>query len=345
MGPGSGTTNLARPVHCRDTFKVYSCTLIPTPPTSDAATRVAVIDIGTNSTRLLVADVIGTRVEEVDRRTNVTRLGRGVDHSGRLSADAIEAVCQTVAGYVEAIAELGTVKTSVIATSAVRDAVNGGAFVAELRERFDLTAEIFAGDLEAQTTYLGTTAGRSGDEVLLVADIGGGSTEMIIGRGKQAIFHRSLQAGVVRHTERMLASDPPAASELERLANDLSKLISGALKDEDLPAIEHGVAVAGTPASLVAIDLGLEPYDAEAVEGHVLTLATIQHWLSKLAAMPLAARRQVVGLHPDRAEAIVAGLVILIEIMRTFELTEVEVSEHDILYGGAIRIARDGSAA
>jgi exopolyphosphatase/guanosine-5'-triphosphate,3'-diphosphate pyrophosphatase len=302
---------------------------------------VAVIDIGTNSTRLLVADVTGTSVREVERRTTVTRLGRGVDHSGRLSTEAIEAVCETVAGYVDLIADSGAERTSVIATSAVRDAENGSAFVAELRERFALNAEVLDGDLEAKTTYLGTTAGRSGDEVLLVADIGGGSTELVIGRGKEPVFHRSLQAGVVRHTERMLTSDPPSALDLESLAGDLARLIGKALEGEDLPEIEHGVAVAGTPASLVAVDLRLDPYDPEQVEGHVLKLRTIQHWLSKLSSMPLEERKQVTGLHPDRAEAIVAGLVILIEIMRTFGLEEVEVSEHDILYGGAIRAASD----
>lgn len=299
----------------------------------------AVIDIGTNSTRLLVADVTGTTVSEVERLTTVTRLGRGVDHSGRLSADAIEAVCETVAAYVDLIASSGAETTSVIATSAVRDAENGSAFVAELRERFALDAEVFDGDIEAQTTYLGTTADRSGEETLLVVDIGGGSTELIIGRGKEPLFHRSLQAGVVRHTERMLASNPPNASELEQLADDLGRLIARALEGQEIPEIVRGVAVAGTPASLVAVDLGLEPYDPELVEGHVLQLGTIQHWLSKLSSMPLEERQQVTGLHPDRAEAIVAGLVILIEIMRTFNLEEVEVSERDILHGGAIRVA------
>ena len=299
----------------------------------------AVIDIGTNSTRLLLADVSGTTVVEVERRTTVTRLGRGVDHSGRLSADAIEAVCETVALYRDLIARSEAEATSVIATSAVRDAENGSAFVAELRERFALDAEVFDGDLEAQTTYLGTTAGRTREEILLVADIGGGSTELVIGQGRRPLFHRSLQAGVVRHTERMLTSDPPNASELERLADDVSRLIARALEGEDLPEIGRGVAVAGTPASLVAVDLQLEPYDPELVEGHVLQLGTVQHWLSKLSSMPLEERKQVTGLHPDRAEAIVAGLVILIEIMRTFDLEEIEVSEHDILHGGAIRAA------
>ncbi len=299
------------------------------------------IDIGTNSTRLLVADVSDGRVTEIERRTRVTRLGRGVDHSGLLSPDAIEAVCETVGDYVQVIQSLEVARTSVIATSAVRDADNGQAFIAELRERFDLSAEVFDGGLEAQTTYLGTTSERSGDEVLMVADIGGGSTELIVGRGRTPLFHRSLQAGVVRHTERLLTSDPPSTSDLESLARDIHRLIGSALDGEDLPPIERGVAVAGTPASLVAVDLALEPYDPEAVEGQIITLEKVQHWLSRLAAMPLEQRKQVPGLHPDRAQAIVAGLVILIGIMRAFELSEVEVSERDILYGGAIRAATD----
>jgi exopolyphosphatase/guanosine-5'-triphosphate,3'-diphosphate pyrophosphatase len=298
-----------------------------------------VIDIGTNSTRLLVGDVRGADVVTIDRRTRVTRLGRGVDHSGRLSGEAMEAVCETVADYVDVIAELGVERVSVVATSAVRDAENGQAFIAELRERFDLNAEVFDGDLEARTTYLGTTAAWTGDEVLLVADIGGGSTELIVGRGREPIFHRSLQAGVVRHTERLLTSDPPSTADLENLAGDIHRLIREAVDGANLPPVDLGIAVAGTPASLVAIDLALEPYDSEAVEGHVLSLATIQRWLSRLAAMPLEERKQVTGLHPDRARAIVAGVVILIEIMRAFGLDEVEVSEHDILYGGAIRAA------
>jgi exopolyphosphatase/guanosine-5'-triphosphate,3'-diphosphate pyrophosphatase len=313
---------------------------LPAPPPSPGSpTRVAVIDIGTNSTRLLVADVEGADVRTIDRRTNVTRLGRGVDYSGQLSAEAIEAVCGTVAEYVEVIDGHDVEKTSVIATSAVRDAENGQAFIAELRERFDLQAEIFDGDTEARTTYLGTTAAWRGNETLLVADIGGGSTELIVGRGREPLFHRSLQAGVVRHTERLLTSDPPSTSDLENLAGDIHRLIDSAVNGENLPPVDLGIAVAGTPASLVAIDLSLEPYDPEAVEGHVLDLGTIQRWLSRLAAMPLEERKHVPGLHPDRARAIVAGVVILIEIMRAFDLDEVEVSEHDILYGGAIRAA------
>jgi len=298
-----------------------------------------VIDLGTNSTRLLVADVNDGRVNEVERRTRVTRLGRGVDYSRQLAAEAMEEVCITVGEYVDRLNELGAETVSIIATSAVRDAENGSAFVAELRERFDLTAEVIDGNEEARLTYLGCVSERSGEENLLVIDIGGGSTEMVIGAGSEPRFHSSLQAGVVRHTERLLTSDPPTAAELEELSADIHKLLSAALEGEDISSIDAAVAVAGTPSSLAAIDLELDPHDPSAVEGHMLSLKTIQWWLSRLASVPLADRKLVVGLHPDRARAIVAGVVILIEIMRAFGLEEIEASDHDILYGGAIKAA------
>ena len=310
-----------------------------TPPKSAASTRVAVIDIGTNSTRLLIADVEGSQVDEIYRESRITRLGRGVDHSGQLSAEGIEAVCEAIADYMPLISEERAREVMVIATSAVRDADNGEAFVAELRERFDLSCRVIDGDQEANLTYLGTSSGGSGDETTLVIDIGGGSTEMIVGRGPEPIFHTSLQAGVVRHTERILTGDPPASAELEALAKDVGKLVQSALEGVELPPVDRAIAVAGTPSSLAAIDLELVPYDPKAVEGHRLPLRTVQWWLSRLASMPLAERQQVPGLHPDRAQAIVAGVVILIEIMRNFDLLEVEVSEHDILYGCAITAA------
>lgn len=310
-----------------------------TNPKSAASVRVAVIDIGTNSTRLLIADVEGHEVDEIYRESRVTRLGRGVDYSGQLSAEGIEAVCEAIKDYVSLIAEEEAAEAMVIATSAVRDADNGDAFVAELRERFELNCQVIDGDQEAQYTYLGTSSGRGADENLLVVDIGGGSTEMIVGRGPTPTFHTSLQAGVVRHTERILTGDPPSSAELESLAKDIGKLVQSALSGVEVPEIDRAIAVAGTPSSLAAIDLELEPYDPKAVEGHRLPLRTVQWWLSRLASIPLAERQQVPGLHPDRAQAIVAGVVILIEIMRNFDLLEVEVSEHDILYGCAITAA------
>jgi exopolyphosphatase / guanosine-5'-triphosphate,3'-diphosphate pyrophosphatase len=304
------------------------------------ANRVAVIDIGTNSTRLLVADVEDGRVVEIDRRTRVTRLGRGVDLSGTLATEAIEAVCDVLAEYVAACEQLGATNVDAIATSAVRDASNGDAFIAELRERFALTARVLDGEQEALLTYRGATAERPPPGPVLVIDIGGGSTELIVGTGTEVAFHDSIQAGVVRHSERHLSGDPPAAAELEALANDTHTLITSALADHSGTAVESGIAVAGTPTSLAAIELRLDPYDPARVHGHRLGLETIQHMLSELASMPLAERRTIIGLDPDRAPTIVAGVVILIEVMRVFDLDEITVSEHDILHGAAIEAAQ-----
>lgn len=299
--------------------------------------RVAVVDIGSNSTRLLVADVLDGRIEELERRSVVTRLARGVDLSGQLSTEAIDAVCDTIADYASIYEEMGAERIVALATSAVRDASNGEAFIAELRERFDLGARILDGDQEAQLTYAGATAGRPPPNGTLVVDIGGGSTELVVGTGEDVAFRTSVQAGVVRQTERHVQSDPPQAAELEELATDVRGLLDEAMSEEPSAHAADGIAVAGTATSLAAIDMELEPYDAEKVQGHRMGLEPIQRVLSRLASMPLIERREVPGLHPDRAPTIVAGIVILIEVMRAFGLVELEFSEHDILWGAALR--------
>ncbi|HET9198969.1 MAG TPA: Ppx/GppA phosphatase family protein [Solirubrobacterales bacterium] len=308
---------------------------------TDPGKRVAVIDVGTNSTRLLVADVVDGQVSPLERRSTVTRLGRGVDLSGRLASEAIEDVCGAIDGYIGILGELGAETVDAIATSAVRDADNGSAFIAELRERFALSARILDGEEEARLTYLGATSESPPREPTLVVDIGGGSTELIVGTGPDISFHDSLQAGVVRHSERCISSDPATAEELEALAAD----VRGLIEDSVGAGVEAaaGIAVAGTPTSLAAVEIGLEPYDPTRVHGHVLALPSIQRMLSQLASLPLAERVEVTGLHPDRAPTIVAGVVILVETMRAFGLEEVTVSEHDILYGTALTAAQNHS--
>jgi exopolyphosphatase / guanosine-5'-triphosphate,3'-diphosphate pyrophosphatase len=300
--------------------------------------RVAVIDIGSNSTRLLVADVDGG-VRVLERQSRVTRLGRGVDLSGQLSDEAIEAACEAIADYVEICRESGAEQVAAIATSAVRDASNGSAFIAELRERFAFSARVLDGEEEARLTYRGATSERVPTTPTLVIDIGGGSTEMIVGTGTEIAFHASLQAGVVRHTERHIPGDPPAAVELEVLAGDVKTLIEEALDGHSEARAAAGIAVAGTPTSLAAVELELEPYDPIRVHGHVLSLETIQRLLSQFASAPLAERVAIPGLHPDRAPTIIAGCIILIEAMRAFSLERIQVSEHDILYGMALEAA------
>ena len=301
--------------------------------------RVAVVDMGTNSTRLLVADVEDHSVSEIERESRVTRLGRGVDTSGQLATEAIDDVCGAVGDYIRTYEDLGAEAVAAIATSAVRDADNASAFVAELRERFALDSRILSGREEAWLTYRGACFDRPSAEGALVVDIGGGSTELIVGSGDQLGFYASLQAGTVRQTERHLMTDPAAPAELEELALEVRALIDAELGDCAHVNASRGIAVAGTPTSLAAIDLELDPYDAEAVHGHKLGLPAIQHMYSELASMPLDERLQVTGLHPGRAPTIVAGVLILIQVMRAFGLDEIEVSEHDILYGAALEVA------
>ncbi|HEX5761662.1 MAG TPA: Ppx/GppA phosphatase family protein [Solirubrobacterales bacterium] len=304
-----------------------------------ASKRVAVIDVGSNSTRLLVADVADGAVSKVERQSRVTRLGRGVDLTGQLSAEAIEATCEAIGDYTELCERFDVGATTTIATSAVRDASNGDAFVAELRERFALTARVLDGAEEARLTYLGATHERPPTQPTLVIDIGGGSTELIVGHDGGIDFEHSMQVGVVRHTERHISGDPPTAAELEELAADVRGSIEAAVPPEQANRVAAGIAVAGTPTSLAAVELELEPYDPERVHGQVLSLESIQRLLCLFASRPLHERREIVGLHPDRAPTIISGVVILVEAMRAFKLARIRVAEHDILYGAALQAA------
>jgi exopolyphosphatase / guanosine-5'-triphosphate,3'-diphosphate pyrophosphatase len=304
-----------------------------------AEVRVAVVDIGTNSTRLLIAEVSDERVtDELERRTTVTLLGAGVDADGRLREDAMQRVYATLDDYRARIDQLHADKALAVLTSAVRDAANGAEFAQTVSDRFGLTPHILTGDEEARLTFLGATSERDPDDPTprLVLDIGGGSTELVIGRRRLAGFHVSAQAGVVRMTERHLHNDPPLRSELDALAQDVRAILRAAVPEHQRSAVEHGIAVAGTATASAAIAQELEPYDPEKVHGYVLDEAERDRILARLAAITLAQRRQVPGLDPARAPTIVAGIAILSEVMALFGLAEVEVSEHDILRGAAL---------
>ncbi len=306
------------------------------------ALRVAAIDMGTNSTRLLVADVDG-EIETIRRESRVTGLGRGVETSGSLATDAIERVMDVVGDYAEEARRLGAEQVFAFATSAVRDASNGDAIVAELRERFALRATVLDGLAEARMTYRGALSGHKVKGETLVVDIGGGSTELIVGSGEEPSFHTSLQLGVVRQSERHVHADPPRTEELEALASDVGATLETELSGHPGLKADRAIAVAGTPATLAAIDLGLEQFDADRVEGHHLSLGAAQQACSRLASVPLEERRAMVGVHPDRAPTIIAGVVILIKAMRAFGLEDVEVSDRDILYGAALTAAANGN--
>ncbi|HEX5145823.1 MAG TPA: Ppx/GppA phosphatase family protein [Conexibacter sp.] len=308
--------------------------------------RVGVVDIGTNSTRLLIADVDGNAIAELDRRSQVTRLGQGVDTSGSLAPEAMERVFATLAAYRDALdaADVPADARVAVLTSAARDAANGAEFTARVCDDYGLAARTIAGEEEARLTFRGATHGRDPHDTtpLLVFDIGGGSTELIVGAAGSDTpdFHVSLQAGVVRQTERHLHHDPPHPHELHQLADDVRRTIEADVPREVRASARAAVGVAGTATSLAAIDQELDPYDPRRVHGYVLDLGEVELLLARLAQMPLARRRDVRGLHPDRAPTIVAGAAILLEVLRAFDLRRVEVSEHDLLHGVALAHAR-----
>jgi exopolyphosphatase / guanosine-5'-triphosphate,3'-diphosphate pyrophosphatase len=304
--------------------------------------RIAIADIGSNSTRLLIADVNGEHVtDEAVRRSVVTRLGKGVDADGALSHEGMQRVYDTLADFRELISEHDVEASHAVLTSAVRDAANGAEFAGTVKQRFGLEPHVLTGDEEARLTFLGAMSERDPDDdtPTLVIDIGGGSTEMVIGHGHDMSFHVSHQAGVVRQTERHIHSDPPEARALAAVAVDVEEIFKRGVPEHYRVAVRQAIAVAGTATSLGAIAQQLDPYDPERVHGYVLSAAEIKRLRDELAAMTLVARREVPGLDPARAPTIVAGVVILLEALALFGLDRVQVSEHDILRGAALELA------
>ncbi|HUJ93103.1 MAG TPA: hypothetical protein VLW05_10415 [Gaiellaceae bacterium] len=297
--------------------------------------RVASVDIGTNTTRLLVADVVDGRiVEELHRESRITRLGEGVDARGRLLPAPIARVRNTLADYRRTIESLAAERALAIATSAVRDAENGEAFLGEVQWSYGFATRLLSGDEEALLTRRGVAAARGLRPRTLVVDLGGGSTELVLDA-----WHMSLELGSVRQTERFLASDPPAPAELARCAGDVRATLDTRVPGEIRDGAGEAVAVAGTVTTIAALDLGLHRYDRERVDGHRLTAAAVRAQLDRLAALPLAERRLLPSIEPERAPVIVAGAVILAGILDAFALDGVDVSEHDILDGAALAAA------
>jgi len=309
--------------------------------------RVAVIDIGTNSTRLLIADVAADgALVQLHRESIVTRLGDRVDATGHLADDAMQRVLETLDGFKTTLDEYEVIRATAVLTSAVRDAHNGAEFTAHVIQRTGIEARTIGGDEEAALTFAGATSERrAGDEEIVVVDIGGGSTEFVVGRGGEVEFHVSPQAGVVRQTERFLRDDPPPPDQLQPLAEEVATIIAGAVPIDLRQRVQTAIAVAGTATSCAAIELALDPYDPERVHGHILELGTLEMTLARLAQMTNEERRQVTGLQPDRAPTIVAGVAMLIEVLHAFELEQVEVCEHDILRGAALRLAAGNRTA
>ena len=297
-------------------------------------TRVGVVDLGTNSTRLLVADVEDGAVRELDRRLEITRLGEGVDVRRQLLPTAIARVRNVLAEYRRAIEESGAERTLAFGTSAVRDADNGEAFLGEIEWSYGFKTLLLSGEEEALLTFRGVSAGRRLAEEALVVDVGGGSTELVAGGPDGVRFHVSLDLGCVRLTERFLHGDPPSRDEVEACAAHVREVLAEGVTADVRPAVAIGVA--GTVTTLATIDLGLAEEDPEIVHGHRLATGTVVDEVERLATLSVAEIRRIRGIHPERAPVIVAGGIVVAETLGHFGLAELEVSEHDIMHGAAL---------
>ena len=295
--------------------------------------RVAAVDQGTNSTRLLVAepDEVGG-FEDLARDMVITRLGEGVDETGRLAPEALQRTLVVLARYVRRAKALHVERIRVAATAAVRDAANAADFERPVRELAGSPLEIVSGEEEARLSFLGATRGLDAPPPFLVLDIGGGSTEFVLGseRPSAAI---STQMGSVRLTERFVRSDPPEASELDRMRAAIGELLDDV--ERAIPAHDERtfVAVAGTSTTVQAVALGLDFYDPERIHRTRLARTDAARVSLRLAAMTTAERAALPVMAPGRADVIVAGSVILVEVMERFGFGEAVVSETDILDG------------
>ena len=305
--------------------------------------RVAVVDLGTNTCRLFLAEVGDAGEVKTDARlTTVVRLGQGVDRSGRLDPAAIARTRACLAGYAPRLEAYGPARRLLVATSVLRDAADGRGFLDGVERDFALPARVLGGEEEGALAFRGGTAELAGraNGPLVLTDIGGGSTEFAVGAaGLKPEFVLSLDIGVVRLTERFLHHDPPAAEELGRL----TAYVGGAIAD-GVPATVRGAArgavgVAGTYTTLVAHKLGLREYRSELVHGHLLGLADIDAAIAEFAGLTNEQRGRLPGIQKGREDVILAGALIAREACRAFGLAEVRCSEADILEGAALALA------
>jgi exopolyphosphatase/guanosine-5'-triphosphate,3'-diphosphate pyrophosphatase len=309
-------------------------------------TRVAAVDCGTNSIRLLVADVdtAGGTLRDVDRRMTVVRLGEGVDRTGRLSDAALHRTSAALRIYADRIEELGAGHVRMVATSATRDAENRGEFVRIVHDILGVDPDVVTGDDEARLSFTGATKelGTS-DGPYLVVDIGGGSTEFVLG-SSDVLAARSVDIGCVRMTERHLHDDPPTANQLEAARADVDAAIALAAETVPLGEARVLVGVAGTVTTVAAMALDLPTYDEGRIHLARIDADAVHDVTMRLLAMPRTQRAALPYMHPGRVDVIGAGALILDEVVRATGAAQVVASEHDILDGLAWSLAEAATA-
>jgi exopolyphosphatase / guanosine-5'-triphosphate,3'-diphosphate pyrophosphatase len=298
--------------------------------------RVAAIDCGTNSIRLLVADLDSSTGElvDVERTMEIVRLGRGVDQTGRLAPEALTATFAACDRYAATIADLGAERVRFVATSASRDAENRQEFVDGVLARVGVAPEVVPGSVEADLSFAGATrelAARAAGPYLVV-DIGGGSTEFVLG-SERPEASLSVDVGCVRMTERHLVSDPPTPAEVSAARRDIEAAVDRAAAAVPFGEARTLVGLAGSVTTVAAMAAGLPEYDASVTHHYRLPAARVHELATELLAMPRAQRALVPVMHPGRVDVIGAGALILSVIVERVGLPEALVSEHDILDG------------
>lgn len=299
------------------------------------AKKYGVIDIGTNSMRLLLAEVENGKILHRTKEINTTRIGASVDRQGIISEEGIKRNIEAFQDFINKARQYGAENIWAIATSAVRDAKNGGEFTRLAYEKTGVPIEIISGEKEAQLGYKGVLMSlhESGTGKILVIDIGGGSTEFILGSSNLLEEVISENVGAVRMTERIIHTDPVAPFEYEKLCAEIYEIIEntlGKLKESDIFKL---IGIGGTITTVAAVHQQLEPYDMNKVHGHLLTLDQIHKLQEKLLSLTLEERRKVKGLHPKRADIIIAGIAILLTTMEKLGIKDLTVSEYDNLEG------------
>ena len=293
--------------------------------------RVAAIDCGTNSIRLLVTDITDDGdSSELVREMRIVRLGQGVDATGRLADAAIDRTLQATREYAELITMLGADRVRFCATSAARDAENAGDFADAVEAILGMRPQVLSGEEEAQASFVGATRGLKPARTLVV-DIGGGSTELVLGEGSDVEWSTSLDIGSVRLTERLLPTDPPPVAEVTSAMNHLDAVLGPAVAGLD--PVESLVGVAGTVTTVAAHALALPSYDRDVIHGARLSVDDVRAACLSLVQMSVADRRALPFMHPGRADVIGAGALILDRLLDHVEIDSVLVSEHDILDG------------
>ena len=303
--------------------------------------RVGAIDCGTNSIRLLVADISAGVLVDVDRRMTIVRLGEGVDRTGSFSQAALERTFAACDEFAAVIDSLAVDRIRFVATSASRDVSNRDAFVAGVRARLGVEPDVISGAEEARLSFTGAVRGLDAGiapSPRLVVDIGGGSTEFVIG-DEIPDAAVSVDIGCVRMTERHLASDPPAQSEIAAAERDIDEAIDRAANAVPLRHAASLIGVAGSVTTVAALAHGLPAYDPAAIHGSILTAGQIDEVTSQLLTMSRDQRAALPVMHPGRVDVIAGGALVLRAIVRRTGASRVVVSEHDILDGIAWALA------